>query len=281
MKSALIATDFSAEAEAARRRAASIAQETGLAGAIVHVLPGSLPADMHVQSASRAQQALDLVAGEMQRDGLRFEPRLASGDVAGELAKAAREHDLIVAGARGQDVLLDFAMGRISTRLVRGCGRPVLIVKRPADEPYRRVVAAVDFSAPSLAAAACAMQIAPKADFKLVHAFEVEFESSLRLGGAEEARIHAYRREAREKAMAEMESFAARLPMPRAQLWPSAMFGYPPRVILDAAEQGSAQLVVVGKHAAGVVERLLIGSVALQVLETAKCDVLVVPEAVS
>ncbi|HEX6692642.1 MAG TPA: universal stress protein [Burkholderiales bacterium] len=281
MKSALIATDFSSEAEAARRRVASIANETGLGGAIAHVLPGSLPAEMHAQSATQAQQALALLAGEMKRDGASFEPRLLSGDVAGELIRAAPEFDLVVAGARGQGVLLDFSIGRMSTRLVRGCARPVLIVKRPPDEPYRRVVAAVDCSEPSLVAATYGIQIAPKAEFNLVHAFEVEFEATLRRAGTTEDRIQRYRQEAREKAMAQMAAFAGRFALPSGKVWSSAVLGYPPKVIVDAVEQGNAQLVVLGKHAAGIVERLMVGSVALQVLEMAKCDVLVVPEPVA
>ena len=280
MKSALIATDFSSEAEAARRRVASIASETGLGGAIAHVLPGSLPAEMHLQSATQAQDALALLAGKMKRDGAGFEPRLLSGDIAGELIRAAPGFDLVVAGARGQGVLLDFSIGRMSTRLVRGCARPVLVVKRPPDEPYRRVIVAVDCSEPSLAAAACGIQIAPRAQINLVHAFEVEFESTLRRAGTTEDRIQMYRSEAREKALAEMAAFASRLALPRGQAWSTAVLGYPPKVIVDAVEQGNAQLVVLGKHAAGVVEHLMVGSVALQVLEMAKCDVLVVPEPV-
>jgi nucleotide-binding universal stress UspA family protein len=281
MQSAIIATDFSAEAEAARRRAASIARETGLHGAIAHVLPDSLPPGMHVQSSAQAQKALAVVADEMKRDGVGFEARLLSGDVARELTAAAAEYDMIVAGARGEDVLLDFAMGRTSTRLVRQCGRPVLIVKRPPDEPYRRVVAAVDFSEPSFAATAAAIQIAPKADFHLVNAFEVVFESSLRRGLVAEDLIQGYRQQAREKAMADMLEFSGKLSLPPERITQAAVHGYPARVILNSAERSNAQLIVVGKHAAGVVERMFIGSVALQVLEMAKCDVLVVPEQVA
>lgn len=281
MKSALIATDFSTEAEAARRRVTSIAQETALSGAVAHVLPGSLPSEMHLEAAAYAQKALALAIDEMKQGGASFTPRLLSGDVAGELIRAAPEFDLVVVGARGQGVLLDFSIGRMSTRLVRGSTRPVLVVKRPPQEPYRRVVAALDCSEPSLAAAACATRIAPKAAFNLVHAFEVEFESSLRLGGVREDRIHAYRREAREKALAQMAALPERLALPRERVWSTVTLGYPPKVIVDAVEQENAQLVVLGKHAAGVVERLMVGSVALQVLEMARCDVLVVPEPVA
>src|SRR5690349_22161830 len=124
MASALIATDFSIEADAALRRAASIARETGGGVAIVHVLPASLPPQLHVPAATRAQKALALVAEEMAAGGARFDSRLASGEVADELIQASREHDYIVAGARGEDILLDFGLGRTSTRLVRRSERP-------------------------------------------------------------------------------------------------------------------------------------------------------------
>jgi len=280
MRSMLIATDFSEEAESARRRAVSIAQETGLGGILAHVLPASLPPAAHLPATLQAQKGLAIAIEEMRRGGCRFESQLASGEIARELARAAQQHDMVVMGARGEDLLLDFSLGRTTTRLVRHSDRPVLIVKQPPDGPYRRVVAAVDFSAPSLAAAARGIQIAPRADFNLIHAFEVEFESMLRLAGTEDDTIHAYRRDAREKALAELDRFAARLALPRAQLWSAATLGYPPKVILDCAEQRDAQLIVIGKHAAGIVERYLVGSVALQVLEMAKCDVLVVPETV-
>jgi nucleotide-binding universal stress UspA family protein len=187
---------------------------------------------------------------------------------------------MIVAGARGEDVLLDFALGRTSTRLVRQCERPVLIVKQPAEHAYRRVVAAVDFSEPSFAAARFGTLIAPNASFTFVHAFEVDFESTLRRGGSTEDTIHDYRRKAHESAMAAMDRFAGRFAsgVPQRRIMER---GYPARVILDSAQRERAELVVIGKHAAGVVERAVVGSVALQVLEMAKCDVLVVPEPVS
>lgn len=278
LESALIATDFSHEAGSAARRGASIARATGIPVALVHVLPGSLPPDAHVLAATKAQQALSVVADEFKAEGTHFEARLLSGDVGAELARAAADVDLVIAGARGEDVLLDFALGRTSTRLVRDSVRPTLIVKRPPEGPYRRVLAAVDFSEPSRAAAAFGALIAAQADFDLVHAFEVEFESTLRLAGTEEAIIQRYRHEAREKALSAMEKFARDLAIPRTHAWPAVTRGYPPRVILERAKQAGAQLIVIGKHAAGIVERALIGSVALQVLEMASCDVLVVPE---
>lgn len=279
IRSALIATDFSAAANSATSRAASIAGETGLHGALIHVLPGTLPAEFHLHAASQAQRALAVVAGGLEEQGLRFAQRLVSGEVSGELARAASEFDMVIAGARGEDILLDFALGRTSNRLVRKSPRPTLIVKCPAERPYRRVLAAVDFSEPSRAAALYGAQIAPQADLDLVHAFEVEFESAMHRGGVDQDKIKAYRDRARVQALASMNDFSASLGLPATRIWPWVMRGYPPKVILDRAKQMGAQLIVIGKHAAGIVEQALLGSVALQVLRDAECDVLVVPEA--
>lgn len=280
LKSTLIATDFSGEAEAARHRAARIARETGTGGTLLHVLPASLPVEMHLQAAPQAQKALALLADEMARDGLQFLPRLASGEIADELAKAALGHDLIVAGARGEDLLLDFALGRTSTHLVQQSERPVLIVKRRPQEAYRRVVAAVDCTEPSFHAAEFGLQIAPNAEADFVHAFEVPYESSMRLGGATEDMVLRYRNEAQQQAMAAMNALVERL-APGARARQTVVRGYPSRVILECARRHEAELIIIGKHAAGIVERAMIGSVSLQVLEQAACDVLVVPEKAS
>jgi nucleotide-binding universal stress UspA family protein len=281
LKSALVATDFSAEAASAMRRAASIGSEIGLQGTLAHVVPDFLPPAVHVQAAALAQHTLALAAGEMNRAGLRFEQRLLSGDVAGELARAAVRFDLVVAGARGEAVLLDFPLGRTSVRLVRESPQPILIVKRPPDGPYRRVLVAVDFSAPSSLAAALGVQIAPSAEFELVHVFRVDLEPTLRRIGLAEDKLEAYRLEAHEKATAAVAQLAGDLGLPSTRLRSTIVRGYPPRVILERAAQGRAQLIVMGKRAAGIVERSLVGSVALKVLEMAECDVLVVPEAIA
>jgi nucleotide-binding universal stress UspA family protein len=75
-----------------------------------------------------------------------------------------------------------------------------------------------------------------------------------------------------------MNQFAAGLAIPPERLSRTVTFGHPSRVILERAKATGAQLIVIGKHAAGFIERLVVGSVALQVLDQAQCDVLVVPE---
>lgn len=280
LESVLIATDFSGEAGAAARRAATLAGDLGLRAVLAHVLPKSLPAALRPRAAKLAGQALDGVAEEIAKNhGVQLEPRLLSGDVTTLLTDLAGEFDLVVCGARGAGLLRDFALGRTSKRLVRNSRRPVLVVKRPPQGTYRRVVAAVDFSEPSREAAACAAQMAPSGDFHFVNAFEVEFESTLRMAGVSDERVQAYRREARERAMRAMDGFVAQLALPLERTWRTIEHGYPSRVILECAAQVDAELVAIGKHSAQLIEWLLFGSVALHVLDDATCDVLVAPEA--
>lgn len=277
IRSILIATDFSEAAGYAARRGSAIARELGIGGRLVHVLPPSLPAQVHVSAAAQVRRTLALLSEKMERDGATFEPLLLSGTVADQIADNAGEHDLIVAGARGENLLLGFPFGRNSTRLIRKSRNPVLLVKSPPEGQYERVLVAVDFSRASEAAARYAAQAVPHARLELIHAFEVEFESTLRLAGVEQSEIHAYRHAARERALEEMEHFATALALPPTRLWRTVQHGYPPRVILEHEASTDAQLVVVG-HSASRMEQLLLGSVAMEILNEANCDVLVVPQ---
>lgn len=276
--SLLVATDFSQEARFAASRAALLSKELGGArGALIHVLDPSAPPEFEAQVRARAQRALDELVAEIRRDeGLELESRLMSGRVVERLTAAAREFDVVLAGARGAHLLLDFALGRTSERLIRRSRKPVLVVKRRPRAPYRRVLVAVDFSPHSAAAVACTAALAPKAELHLAHAFEVEFESTLRFTGVADDQVYAYRQRAREQALAAMERLISALTLPEERVSRIVAHGYPPRVVLDSAEKLDAQLVVVGKQRRGL-EELLLGSVAVQVLEKARCDVLVVP----
>ena len=276
-RSILVATDFSEAAHHAVRRAGALAHEFGIGGRIAHVLPASLPAPVHASAAAHAQEALALLCAEAKRDGAVFEPLLLSGNVADAIVDCAGAHDLIVAGARGENLLLGFPFGRNSTRLIRQSRNPMLLVKTAPGGQYERVLIAVDFSAASEAAVRYAAQLVPQARLELIHAFEVEFESTLRLSGMEESEIHAYRNEARERALAQMERFVAALALPPTRLWRTVQHGYPPRVILEREASTDAQLVVVG-HSASRMAELLLGSVAMEILNEADCEVLVVPQ---
>jgi nucleotide-binding universal stress UspA family protein len=280
LESLLIATDFSPEARHAAQRGARLAKEAGATRvALMHVL-GAAPEGFERQVAAQAERALAELAAQLgPLAGITVEPRLARGSAVDRLAEAGSAFSLIVAGARGEDPLFDLALGRTSERLIRRSKRPVLLVKSEPRGPYARVLAAVDFSPPSQAAALLAARLAPGASLELAHAFESEFESTLRFAGAADDQVALYRQQARAGAEADMERMIAEAGLPAARLTRTIVHGYAPRVIAEAAAGAGAELVAVGRHQPSRLEALLLRSVALEVVERTPCDVLVVPSA--
>jgi hypothetical protein len=55
------------------------------------------------------------------------------------------------------------------------------------------------------------------------------------------------------------------------------LMGFPREEILKSVEEHKADLIILGTHGRSGFERLMIGSVAAQVLERATCNVLLVP----
>lgn len=280
LESLLIATDFSPEAHHAAQRGARLAKQVGAARvALMHVL-GPAPEGFEERVAAHAQRALERLAAELgPLTGVAVEPRLARGNAVERLAEAQSGFSLVVAGARGEHPLLDLTLGRTSERLVRRGTRPILLVKNPPRGDYARVLAGVDFSAPSRAAALLAAALAPGAELHLAHGFESEFESTLRLGGMPHDHVAAYRQQARLRAAVDMERFIAEAGLPTARLSRAIVHGYAPRVIAETAASLGADLVAVGRHQPSRLEALLLRSVALEVVERTPCDVLVVPSA--
>lgn len=85
---------------------------------------------------------------------------------------------------------------------------------------------------------------------------------------------------AREQARAAVENAAATLQMNgqsgRVNVTTEVISGSPKRAILEDAETFGADLIVVGSHGHGMIERFLLGSVAQAVALHAKCSVEIV-----
>ena len=105
--------------------------------------------------------------------GVRF--NVAVGEpVAGILDEAhERNADLIVLGEPGKKGLKEYFVGTTAERVARHSDRPVFIVKRRPNDAYRRVLVAVDFSEVASRALKAAYEIAPRAEFLAVHAWQV------------------------------------------------------------------------------------------------------------
>lgn len=290
VKTLLAATDFSAPARHALERAAQLAQTHPDARlTLAHVvsasaldklrrlLPGeagTLQAELLAQAEKNlAQLATNLAARYDRHIGT----ELLQGSALTVLADLAetRQADLLVMGARGAHFVREMLLGSTTERVLSKSRRPLLAVKQRPHAPYRRILAPVDFSVHAAAAVNTAHAWLPDADIVLLHAFEVELESTFRLAGLDDERIHAYRIQAREAAMAEMDAFVAALQVPASRLSRQFVHGAATLRVIEHEQTMDADLVVMGKHGQSVMEELLLGSVTRHVLAHSASDVLI------
>jgi nucleotide-binding universal stress UspA family protein len=183
------------------------------------------------------------------------------GDPATELARLGRDHDAaaIVVGTRGRGLLSGIMLGRVSSALVRGAARPVLIA-RPAVKPWHGgpIVCGVDVDRPGdRGAVACAAELARRIGRRLVlvHLIEV-----------------GRRRQARRR----LEDLARALPLDGVEC---VVADVPPEgAALDRfAARRRADLLVVGARDGGVVRTLPAGGVRHDAIRRGRTPLLVVP----
>jgi nucleotide-binding universal stress UspA family protein len=141
MRSIVVGTDGSKDAELAIERAAEIAKGTGARVDLVTVLhdptfhePIASSARMgDVDIGGVAEGVLARGARRLEETGLEVETHTRQGDPARALIEIADEldADLIVVGARGKTSLERFLLGSVSNKLSHYAGRSVMVVRPP------------------------------------------------------------------------------------------------------------------------------------------------------
>jgi nucleotide-binding universal stress UspA family protein len=289
-KTLLAATDFSAPARHALERAARLAEHhPGARLTLAHVASRSAleslrrllsrDADgIEAHLLEQAERALAELATQLAaRHACAIDSILEQGPAPATLVELAdeRHSDLLVMGARGARFVHEHLLGSTTERVLRTTRRPLLAVKQRPHAPYRRILAPVDFSDHAAVAINAAHAWLPDADFTLLHAFEVDMESTLCLAGVTDSQIHEYRIQAREAAQASMEAFIDKLRVPAHRLSRQLVHGAATLHILEHEQSLDADLIVLGKHGQSVMEELLLGSVTQHVLAYSSSDVFI------
>jgi nucleotide-binding universal stress UspA family protein len=289
LKTILVATDHSPTAGHAAMRAGMLGRQSGARIELVHVAaerelsslrrlgqPTGEPLELRV--LAQLQAATEAQAAEVAaRSGARVEARTERGSLPQTVLDRAEalDADLIVVGARGASFLRDLLLGSNAERLVRKTRRPVLLVRELPHQPYRRALVPVDFSSWSLPALQGARRLCPDGEVSLLHAFNVPFEGKLRYAGVDENTIHRYRQAARQEALEKASRLIADAGPEPALPQVIVAHGDPEPLIEQHAEQLAADLIVIGRQGASLIEALLLGSVTKHVLLQSRCDVLV------
>jgi nucleotide-binding universal stress UspA family protein len=284
------ATDFSSYSEWAVQRAASIAKQHQGELHLLHVVrpldlyPGlTLGPDEFGHDDQALQQAeqtrVDAMATTLASQfGIRIRPVTRLGRAHAEIAAYAQEvsADLVAAGVRGENSLMDLILGSTASRLLRVATCPVLIVRKPADEPYRKVLAAVDFSSVSAAVISYALSLAGGARVEMLHVLGSEVEQRLRKAKFVDVDVTDWLARLRSEAEKQMEALLAPIEN-NAAVGRLVQPGCSPAVICQCIEEGHADLVVLGRHGnGGGLQDWLLGSVSKDVAFAAACDVLLI-----
>jgi nucleotide-binding universal stress UspA family protein len=131
-------TDFSGPSDLAFRMACGLARDFGARLVVLHV--AEFPANVYPEATRHEDPTLRHPAlwakvRELRPPsaGLSVEHRLADGDAAEEVLRAAGEtgSDLIVLGTHGRTGLKHLLMGSVAEQVVRKAPCPVLTVKAP------------------------------------------------------------------------------------------------------------------------------------------------------
>lgn len=193
---------------------------------------------------------------------------------------AAEDVDLIVMGTHGRRGPAHLLLGSVAAEVLRRSTRPVLVVSGrralPAGQ-LRRILAPVDFSAPSRFAAAHARDLAATAGaaLELFHVLP-DLEVPLPMNPAGFGAGATVVGELEPAARAALEELAG-AGGPAAPIETAVWHGPPAATILNRAAETQADLIVLATEGHTGLDRLLLGSVAERVARLAHCPVLVVP----
>jgi nucleotide-binding universal stress UspA family protein len=258
----------------ARRRSATVH-----ALAVATPFPHKLPSVFNVAPPAILDDDSRRAALEQLREQLmtvrgarNWTMRAATGYAADTILDAARRWpaSLIVVGL-GSHGLADRLIGsETALTLARKSPAPVLAVPPTATELPKHAVVAIDFSESSIASARlAATMLRPNGRITLIHASALVVPESqpgslldLYTTGARD-RLAEIRNQIHRRTKRHVDSVLA-------------SGGVVEQLLAHAADRES-DLIALGSHDAGMLERLLAGSVRARVLRAAGCSVLVTP----
>ncbi len=286
----LCATDLSADADLAVVAADEIARLFGSRLVFVHAVPYPAPAQVlfpHlVKGTTDRLMAVSRVASETvaarvasltARTAEDVDVRVDVGAPDEVIVDTAEESgaDLLVIGVAGSDSGGE-GLGASALRIARHAHCPVLVARKgPAKGP---ILAATDLSDPAQGALAIASLLSAKIGEPMVALHVVDYSPMVVVPEAFGPGIPIPVSEEEHKAI--LKAAADRLldVVTRLEIKADRLVeeGAPPDRIVSVAEQIEARMVVVGTAGGGGLRRMLLGSVAEDVLRLAPCSVLLV-----
>lgn len=282
VRTILVATDFSSRSDRALRRATLLAKGSGASLSLVHVIDDDQPGQIVQAERGAAAIVLDEQARSLREiDGVHCKHSIRQGVVFEEIAAAAEEIDvdLLVIGPHRRHALKDVFVGTTAERAIRASRRPVLMANGIPAGPYRHVLIAVDLSESSGDAVRAAIDLGleQQAVVSVLHVFGAPGTGHLARSIRRDERLEAYLTEEKEQAARELDAFLRDLSFDPMQRILKAGEPLAATAISAAVQEIAADLIVIGTRGRTGLAKLVLGSVAQEVLRVADRDVLVVP----
>lgn len=241
--------------------------------------PSSL--DIEEELVQRQNVLLEAAAQVLKRPGLTVETSVPRGRPATAIVQEATEvgSDLIVLGARGHGQWESTLLGSVSAEVVDHAPCPALVARMPTLE---RIVLAEDGSEGAAGARTLLAGWPPLASVPVRVVSVVSVPAPWQSGVSPllmEAAFEAYRdslRQTRDRLNVVARGTADGLAAGGRQTGAEVRVGDPAREVVAVATEFGASLIVMGSRGITGLRRLLLGSVARNVLHHAPCSVLIV-----
>lgn len=276
----LLATDLSARCDRALDRAAQLANEWQAELVALNVLDPTASPDQALAWVSGAndEQLLHMARQQLTHDlatanvsaTLRL---MRSEDATAAIRETAADtlSGLVITGVSCNETLERFLLGSTVENLARLLSQPLLVVRKRARGPYRRIVVATDFSVPSRHALLAAARFFPDRELILYHAH------ALAMSGLADDSPHPGVCVGIEET--EYTAFLAATALPDGtKVRPVIECGAIESTLTRYVRTHDIDLVVMGSHGRSGLMSLLLGSTAAKLLDWLPCDTLLVRE---
>jgi nucleotide-binding universal stress UspA family protein len=287
----LCPVDFSAVSQHALDHAAAIARWYDARLMVLHVfanLPTMDVPPLVLDAANQERLTNDMramaarVPPEVPLDFRVMEAGFVHDEILAQLADTRA--DLLVIGTHGRSGFQRLFLGSVTEKVIRKAACPTLVVPPRApdvspDAPvqFRRILCPVDFSASSLDALAYAIDLAEEADARLTLLHAVEIPPILNQEpSVVEVDLPRFREAAAGEARRRLHNLIPEQARTYCTVETAVVEGRAYREILRQANQQQSDLVVMGVHGRGAIDRLVFGSTTHHVIRAAPCPVLVV-----
>jgi nucleotide-binding universal stress UspA family protein len=216
------------------------------------------------------------------------ECEVVEGPAAPEILRraAALPADLLVLGTHGRSGFERLMLGSVTEKVVRRAACPVLTVPRRAAGPaadgpvrFKRIACAIDFSDCSMHALRYAMSLAQEADARLtvVHVIERPVHGPPDPSGVSRPgprSLEEYLALMEQEARARLDDVVPQEVRAYCTVETAVPSGTPYREILRVVEAQQADVLVVGTHGRGALDRMLFGSTTQHLVRQSPCPVL-------